>query len=86
MSSMGGSGVKGLTKGAKFRIALGFVSTALALSGLWLLFPALGWRGIAGITLCLWGNNIAMALQQKRDRKRFELDKRLLRVAEGLTK
>jgi len=76
--------MKGLSDGAKFRIGLGVVSTALMLLGAWIVFPVIGWRGIGGLCLLLWGNNIAMALQQKRDQERAKLDERLLRVAERL--
>ena len=75
----------GLSRGAKARIKLGFVSTILMLLGAWVVFPILGWRGIGGLFLLLWGNNIAAALQHERDRERLKLNERLLKLAERLT-
>ena len=75
----------GLSRGAKVRITLGFVSTILMLLGVWVVFPILGWRGIGGLFLLLWSNNIAAALQHERDRERLKLNERLLKLAERLT-
>ena len=63
-----------LSDGAKYRISLGFLSTVLGVVGMWLLFPALGWRGLLGIFLALWGVGIANDLANKRFQRAMEME------------
>ena len=53
------------------RLLLMTASIILMIIGAVLLFKSLGWFGLLGLFLFLWGNNIALIIAQKREETRM---------------
>lgn len=71
-----------MSDGAKLRLGLYITSLVIAVLGVWVMLPAAGWRGLLGLALLLWANNIGMTVRQKGDQARMEEVERLERLVE----
>lgn len=69
-----------MTNSQKVKIGLLLWSLVTLGVGCWLLFPSFGWRGVVGVILILWGNNIGVALRNGQEVRKMEAHERFLDV------
>jgi len=77
-----------MTPERKLRLGMAVFSILLVGLGIWVVLPALGWRGLIGLLLLAWANNIGSHLQRKREQddteKREHLEQLLETIKERL--
>jgi len=75
-----------MTKKPKVRSGLTIISIILLGTGTWLVLPSVGWWGILGLWLLLWGNAINIRIVQGNDMDQLDRQTQYLEIVERFEK